>query len=191
MKSMLALLLALTMAAPAAAYTPQQIETARAVADAAWPGTPCVPVGSDDIEVTADLQGGADSNGEAWVRRDPATGRLIASAETCSIKIRPGLSLVDMCDVVVHEVGHTAGVDHDDLQVNDGIMAARPGLPFPPCVTAFPAPRPTARQLAAGAAMTPVSRCRFVMRRRSRRVYRCGHRLVDVTGTLVLQAATR
>lgn len=127
----LALALSLGASTPAVAAKPGALS----VANAAWPGSPC----AGKIRLLWDASiASRGSLGEA-------SGVVIwpdghVDRTSCDITIDPvgWAPLDDMkrCDVLVHEAGHLAGINHT---TNGGVMDASAGA-YGPC---HPAPGPT------------------------------------------------
>lgn len=94
------------------------------VARAAWPASPCT--GHETVSVRADerLAGAAPLFG---------TSQLLGLAEpsTCRAWLAAALSPVEFCTVLVHELGHLAGLEHNDtpgdvMNVDAGFISYRP-----------------------------------------------------------------
>lgn len=124
----LAAIAALSITTPAQATTvalPEpNVQQSLAIASAAWPNSPCA--GRFQIVWDAQLltRSGGTISGQA-------TGRqwIGDSWQTvdCSMSLDPAADR--MCDLIVHEAGHLAGIDEHTAT---GVMRAAPE-PFPAC----------------------------------------------------------
>lgn len=114
--------LALARPTTSHAYGAWEVGRAKAVANAAWPDSPCAKTTTTVIEAPS---GARAADGEdsgrfyAWVQWD-ALGAL---SEGCTVHLSVRLrdepwSVV--CTVMIHEYGHLAGHDHEAA----GIMSA-------------------------------------------------------------------
>lgn len=175
-----ALALILALATPAAGHAATRAET---VSAGAWPDSSCAV--NAVIHYNAGPALDAEYPDGVWI--DGATGQPaggMADPATCQIWLRgPQTDDEDMCNVLTHERGHLAGLDHQS-PLNDGIMhLGYWGHPrYVECWKAFEleSPMRTARR-AVGFARP----CQMVARYKINLAYRCGHRRVIVRYYLV------
>jgi hypothetical protein len=107
-----------------------------------WGASPCA--GREVVHLHASVLLAAESAAQSVPADRTVTG--MAAPDTCEVWIRGGLSAVDFCVTLVHELGHLAGRDHTavagDVMNGEGLME------YAPCRAAVPPP-PTSAAAAA------------------------------------------
>lgn len=111
----------LALAGVADAAHPTLADSQR-IAAAAFPG-PCGPT----LDITfADRLDERDSDGLATGRQLVDGGWVTVA---CKIAVKTGLGAARTCDVIVHERGHLAGIEHSEY----GVMSVNGGDGWPAC----------------------------------------------------------
>jgi hypothetical protein len=133
-------LAAVAPGAPAAGQAPARDEDRLAayldLARRPWTGSPCA--GREVVHLRATAEIAAEAAAQA-VSSDRIVMGMAAPA-SCEVWIRGGLSALDFCVTLVHELGHLAGHDHTaeagDVMNGDGLMDHAPcRAAVPPLVT--------------------------------------------------------